>query len=160
MVPIKLGVVSERPAIVKNWGELTADEWFEIAKARAEVFYVEQRIDEQEFDDADRADTTTHFWIADDTEVIAYLRTVVDAEPHFRDARHSFGRVIVRQDHRGEHLAQQLIDEVIARQGGEAMYLHAQAYIVPLYLKYGFVVAGEEYVEAGLPHVMMYRPAP
>lgn len=145
--------------IVKTWAELSTDELFEIVRLRAEVFYVEQRIDEQEFDDADRAPTTRHLWIADRTGVIAYLRTVIDDAPHFRDARHSFGRVIVRQDHRGEKLAQELIDEVMTLQSSEPMYLHAQAYIVPLYLKYGFTVEGDEYVEAGLPHIMMYRPA-
>ena len=144
--------------ITKTWHELTRDEWFEIARLRAEDFYVEQRIDEQEFDDADRAPTTAHVWIADETGPIAYLRTVVDDDPHFRDARHSFGRVVVRRDHRGERLAQKLIDEVIATQGAEPMYLHAQSYIVPLYERYGFAIAGEEYVEAGLPHIMMYRP--
>ena len=151
--------MAESSVISKTWAELTRDEWFEIARLRAEVFYVEQRIDEQEFDDADRAATTSHAWIADETGPIAYLRTVVDDEPQFRDARHSFGRVIVRQDHRGERLAQQLIDGVIASQGAEPMYLHAQSYIVPLYLKYGFTIFGDEYLEAGLPHILMYRPA-
>jgi ElaA protein len=150
--------VPETSVIVASWGELTADEFFEIAKLRAEVFYVEQRIDEQEFDDADRASSTRHLWIADDAGVAAYLRTVIDDDPHFRDARHSFGRVIVRADRRGEGLAQRLIDVVIDRQGAEPMYLHAQAYVVPLYARYGFTIEGDEYIEAGLPHIMMYRP--
>ncbi len=119
--------------IRKTWAELTTDELFEIVKVRTEVFYVEQRIDEQEFDEADRAATTTHLWIIDERGIAAYLRAVVDEEPHFRDARHSFGRVVVRQDRRGERLAQRLIDEVIDQQGAEPMYLHAQSYIVPLY---------------------------
>lgn len=146
--------------IDKAWADLTADEFFEIAALRAEVFYVEQRIDEQEFDAADRAPSTRHLWIADgDDRVVAYLRIVEADEPEFGDARYSFGRVIVRADRRGEGLAQRLIDVVIARVGGFPMVLHAQEYIVPLYAKYGFVIAGDVYVEAGLPHVMMYRPA-
>lgn len=143
---------------VKAWSELSTDEFFEIARLRAEVFYVEQRIDEQEFDDADRAPSTRHLWVADDSGIAAYLRTVVSAEPEFRDARHSFGRVVVRPDRRGEGLAQRLIERVIELDGAQPMLLHAQEYIQPLYARYGFEPHGDVYVEAGLPHVMMYRP--
>jgi ElaA protein len=151
--------VAESSVIRKTWGELTTDELFEIVKLRAEVFYVEQRIDEQEFDDADRAPSTRHLWIADENGVAAYLRSTVDEKPQLRDARHSFGRVIVRADRRGQRLAQSLIDVVLATHTGEPMYLHAQSYVVSLYEKYGFVIDGDQYVEAGLAHTPMYRAA-
>jgi ElaA protein len=144
---------------VKSWSELSIDELYAIVRIRCEVFYVEQRIDEQEFDDRDREPATRHYWIADEAGVAAYLRTIVDPEPGYRDARHSFGRVVVRGDRRGEGLAQKLIHAVLERHEGGALFLHAQEYIAPLYRKYGFESAGEPYVEAGLPHVMMYRPA-
>jgi ElaA protein len=149
---------------VKAWGDLTTDEFFAIAVLRTEVFYVEQRIDEQEFDDADRAPSTLHLWIADGAGVAAYLRATIadEPDPHLvaaglPDARRSFGRVIVRADRRGEGLAQRLIDEVMVRFGDEPMLLHAQEYIQPLYERYGFVAHGEPYVEAGLPHILMFR---
>jgi ElaA protein len=151
--------VADSSVFRRTWGELTTDEFFEIATLRAEVFYVEQRIDEQEFDDADRAPSTRHLWIADQHGVAAYLRSTVDETPQLRDARHSFGRVIVRADRRGERLAQKLIDVVLETHTGEPMYLHAQSYVVRLYEKYGFVVDGDPYVEAGLPHTPMYRAA-
>ncbi|MDM4763747.1 GNAT family N-acetyltransferase [Galbitalea sp. SE-J8] len=159
----------DRSPQVKAWGELTTDEFFAIAVLRAEVFYVEQRIDEQEFDAADRAPSTLHLWIADAAGVAAYLRTTLAAatgaeaaaEPRVPGpprARRSFGRVAVRADRRGEGLAQRLIDEVLARFGDEPMVLHAQEYVQPLYARYGFVAHGEPYVEAGLPHILMFRP--
>ena len=64
----------------------------------------------------------------------------------------------MRQDRRGEGLAQALIEKVVEQVGSEPMYLHAQSYVAPLYARYGFEIAGEEYVEAGLPHIMMFRP--
>ena len=39
------------------------------------------------------------------------------------------------------------------------MMLHAQEYIAPLYAKSGFVAFGDVFVEAGIPHLSMYRSA-
>jgi ElaA protein len=141
----------------KTWAELSTDELYSFLKLRTDVFFVEQRIDEEELDNRDQEPTTEHLWIADDTGCAAYLRIIVDAEPSYRDARHLFGRVAVRADRRGEGLSQLLIAEVMRLYGDQPMLLHAQQYIAPLYAKFGFEPFGELYVEAGLPHVMMYR---
>lgn len=143
--------------VVKPWNTMTADEFFGIVRLRTEVFFVEQRIDEPDFDDADRAPTTLHYWIADERGAAAYLRVVELATPQ-EGARRSFGRVAVRADRRGEGLARALIDEVIAQFGAEPMVIHAQEYVVGLYVDYGFSVVGERYYEAGLPHLVMHRP--
>jgi ElaA protein len=37
------------------------------------------------------------------------------------------------------------------------MLLHSQEYIAPLYAKFGFESFGESYIEAGIPHISMYR---
>ena len=143
----------------RPWSELTSDEVYEFLKLRTDVFFVEQRIDETELDNRDQEPATRHYWISDDTGAAAYLRTLVDAEPEHRDARFLIGRVVVRADRRGEGLAQKLVAEVIDRHGEEPMMLHAQEYIAPLYAKYGFEPFGDVYVEAGIPHLSMYRPA-
>jgi ElaA protein len=48
---------------------------------------------------------------------------------------------------------------VIDRYGTEPMLLHAQAYVAPLYAKFGFEEFGEVFTEAGIQHISMYRPA-
>lgn len=144
--------------ISKRWGEITADEFFDIVRLRTEVFFVEQRIDEPDFDDADRAPTTDHLWLADDRGCAAYLRVVQLAAPEL-GARRSFGRVAVRSDRRGEGLARQLVAEVIDRYGAEPMMIHSQEYVTGLYADYGFEPVGELYDEAGLAHRMMVRPS-
>lgn len=145
--------------IEKSWGELTTTELYSFLKLRTDVFFLEQKIDEEELDDRDREPETRHLWIADEHGTAAYLRVIVDAETSHLDARRLFGRVVVRADRRGEGLAQLLIDRVIERHGHEAMLLHSQEYIAALYARYGFEAFGETYVEAGLPHIMMYRAA-
>lgn len=141
----------------KSWAQLSTDELYAFLKLRTDVFFVEQRIDEEELDNRDQEPTTEHLWIADDVGTTAYLRIIVDDVPTHRDAHRLFGRVAVRPDRRGEGLAQLLIEEVVRLYGGEPMLLHAQQYIAPLYAKFGFEPFGEPYVEASLPHVMMYR---
>jgi len=147
--------------MLRTWGELSLDEFFEIARVRTEVFFLEQRIDEEELDERDREETTEHVWISDDRGVAAYLRVVVDAQPQEgnRDARRLIGRVVTRADRRGQGLARRLIEHVIERHGHEPLALHSQSYIQPLYAALGFEPYGDEYVEAGIPHVSMYRAA-
>lgn len=147
----------ECSVVQKPWGELTPTELYAFLKLRTDVFFVEQRIDEEELDNRDQEPTTEHLWIADDAGTAAYLRVLLDPEPSHRDAHRLFGRVVVRADRRGEGLAQVLVARVLELHGGESMVLHAQEYIAPLYAKFGFEEFGDVYIEAGIPHVSMYR---
>ena len=143
--------------VTKSWGELTTDELYSFLKLRTDVFFVEQKVDEEELDHRDRETTTEHYWITDDQGTAAYLRVLVDPTAEHLDATRVIGRVVVRVDRRGEGLAQVLLREVLARHGSEAMLLHSQVYAAPLYVKVGFVPFGEAYSEAGIAHQSMYR---
>jgi ElaA protein len=143
----------------KQWGELTTFELYSFLKVRTDVFLVEQKVDEEELDYRDLEPTTEHFFIADDAGTAAYLRVLSDESPEHLDAHRIVGRVVVRADRRGEGLANRLVAEVLRLHGSEALLLHAQEYIAPLYAKAGFVAFGEPYLEAGIRHVSMYRPA-
>ena len=144
---------------VKPWSELTTDELYALLKLRTDVFFLEQRINEEELDHRDREPATIHCWIGDAAGTAAYLRVLTTDPPEHRDARRTIGRVVVRGDRRGEGLAQMLMTQALSDLAGEAALLHAQTYIAPLYAKFGFVAFGDEYVEAGIPHLSMYRPA-
>lgn len=147
----------ECSVVAKPWSELTTGELYSFLKLRTDVFFVEQRVDEEELDNRDQEPGTTHYWIADDTGTAAYLRVLENAEPEHRDARHLIGRVVVRADRRGEGLAQTLMSRALADQPGVPLLLHAQQYIAPLYAKFGFEAFGEPYLEATIMHISMYR---
>jgi ElaA protein len=153
----KLTPVPNHSITRKTWPELSTDELFAFLRLRTAVFFVEQRIDEEELDDRDPDPRTEHLWIEDDRGVAAYLRVVLLDEPEYRGARRLPGRVVVRADRRGEGLAKQLLAHVIELHGDEPLLLHSQSYVAPLYESLGFVPFGEEYVEAGIPHISMYR---
>lgn len=147
----------ECSVVAKPWSELTTGELYSFLKLRTDVFFVEQRVDEEELDNRDQEPGTTHYWIADDTGTAAYLRVLENAEPEHRDARHLIGRVVVRADRRGEGLAQTLMSRALADHPDVPLLLHAQQYIAPLYAKFGFEAFGEPYLEATIMHISMYR---
>jgi ElaA protein len=151
--------VLERLPIVKPWSELSTEELYAILKLRTDVFFIEQKIDETELDDRDREPGTVHYWLSSGDVVTAYLRVLLDAEPEHRDAARVIGRVVVHPEHRGAGLAQVLLQRAIDDFADRAMLLHAQDYIVPLYARFGFVSFGPAYLEAGIRHQSMYRPA-
>lgn len=142
--------------VVKRWSGMDRDEVFEMMALRSEVFFVEQRIDEPDFDAADRDESTVHMWIRDVEGIAAYLRVTRLAPPE-RGARTTFGRVAVRANRRRGGLARALIREVLQECGQEPLVIHAQEYVVGLYEDYGFKVVGERFTEAGLAHRTMIR---
>jgi len=142
------------------WADLSLTELYSILKLRTDVFFIEQKIDEEELDWRDADPTTEHWWIAGEGRAItAYLRTIVDAEPEHRDAVRLVGRVVTDPGSRGQGLSSILLQAVIDAYGHEPMLLHAQEYIAPLYAKFGFGAFGDVFVEAGIPHISMYRAA-
>ena len=130
-----------------------------MAVLRSEVFFLEQKIDEEEFDAADRDPTTLHLWIADDEGMAAYLRIVhnPDQAASHDGIADSFGRMVVRKSARGRGLAQLLMARALEIAGDKPLYLHAQDYVTSLYAKFGFERRGELFHEAGIPHVLMVR---
>lgn len=149
--------MSDCSVVHKSWSELTTADLYSFLKLRTDVFFVEQRIDEEELDNRDQEPTTEHLWIVDDAGTAAYLRVLVDIDPTHRDARRIVSRVVVRADRRGEGLAKVLMAQVIRHYGEEALLLHAQHYIAALYSHFDFEEFGGLYVEAGLNHISMYR---
>jgi ElaA protein len=81
-----------------------------------------------------------------------------DAEAKGDTPRRSVGRMVVRADRRGEGLAKVLVGRVIEQHGAEPLVLHSQHYVTPLYASFGFEEVGDVYIEAGIPHITMYRP--
>lgn len=131
-----------------------------ILKLRVDVFVVEQNCPYPEIDGRDVEPTTVHFWCADpDGAPVATARLLVD---ELADGRKVFrvGRVCVRHELRGTGLTRAVMDEVVAVIGDAASVLDAQAHLDSMYARWGYVVDGPRFVEDGIPHVPMRRPAP
>jgi ElaA protein len=131
-----------------------------MAVLRSEVFFFEQKITEEEFDSFDRDPATRHLWCADERGMLGYLRIVHDpssADKH-QGIPDSLGRMVVREDARGQGVAARLMEAALQIVGDKPLFLHAQTYVTSLYAKFGFVEHGDVFDEAGIPHILMMRP--
>ena len=118
---------------------------------RKEVFVKEQSIsEEEEFDEFDAQ--ALHLIVYVDEQPAATGRIWHDGK-----AFH-IGRFAVLKRFRGQKigdLALRLLLYKSFSSGAQAVEISAQTYIVPLYKKFGFKEYGEEYIEAGIPHIAM-----
>ena len=116
---------------------------------REEVFVVEQRVPrEMEWDEHDA--TSRHaLALAADGEAIGTARLLPEGR---------IGRMAVRKPWRGRGvgaaLMRALLDEARAA-GMTGIALHAQTHAAGFYRRFGFSARGEEFDEAGIPHVEM-----
>lgn len=118
---------------------------------RREVFVWEQKVPEEEENDADDL-TATHFVAVAQGEVVGTLR-VIDKPEHIK-----IGRVAVRASFRGQGIARQMIlaaMEEARTSGRDRFYLTAQSDKLGMYEKLGYVAFGPEFEDGGMPHRAM-----
>lgn len=127
---------------------------YAILRLRVDTFIVEQRCPYPELDGRDTEPTARHLWLERDGAPVAYLRLLT--EP---DGRARIGRVVVAPAARGAGLAGELMRAALTRIGERECLLDAQAHLVRLYTGLGFQASGPEFLEDGIPHVPMRRPA-
>lgn len=140
---------------VASFRDLDTTTLYALLKLRVDVFVVEQKCFYPELDGRDPEPGTRHLWLSRDREPIAYLRLLADP-----DGVERIGRVVVAPGERGGGHAGRLMDEALTVIGNRPSILDAQAHLVDFYRRYGYAAQGEEFVEDGIPHVTMTRPAP
>lgn len=141
---------------IKHFNELTANDMYEIAKSRYEVFACEQKIFcENDFDDVDK--NCYHIFSEKDGEIISYARIIPKNFSSYKEA--SIGRVLVLPKYRGNSLARKMIlsciDFIQNTLNEKHIVLSSQEYIKSLYASLGFKKISDTYIEANIPHVKM-----
>jgi len=136
-----------------RFAELTAAELYGLLRLRVDVFVVEQACPYPELDGRDTEPGTVHVWHELDGEVVSCIR-VLDQGP-----TRSIGRVATAGHARGRGLSAQLVAHGISLCAGRTIDIGAQAYLEGWYARFGFVRSGPDYVEDGIPHLPMRRPA-
>jgi len=113
-------------------------------------------INEQGVSEADELDGTDNACI----HLVAYEGETPISTGRIMITRDDFiiGRVATVESHRGRGIAtgvmQALIDACVTM-GGERQILHAQTHARKFYEKLGFTAYGEEFDDAGIPHIAM-----
>lgn len=138
------------PAVhVAAVSELDPVTLYRILRLRTDVFVVEQQCPYPELDGRDLEPDARQLWIEDAGEVVATLRLLRDPDGVAR-----IGRVATAVQSRGAGLAAVLMRRAMELAAGTVV-LDAQAYLEGWYARFGFVRAGEEYLEDGIAHVPM-----
>ena len=140
---------------VKTFSELDAITFFKIAKARIDIFVVEQMCPYPELDDIDIKDTTQHiFSLNEHEELMMYARCY----PNEFDGV-SIGRVIVTERFRGNGhgnlLMKMCLDVCEKTWQGTKIRVSAQSHLQKFYMELGFKVISEVYLEDDIPHIDM-----
>ena len=137
---------------IKHFSELSAEELYEIYKLRVSVFVVEQQCPYQEVDDADRV--AYHLWLQEEGKIVAYAR-VLPQGAVFPEV--SIGRVIAvkRRCGLGSRIVAAALEAAQEKFGAEVVTIEAQTYAKSLYEKAGFCQTSAEFLEDGIPHILM-----
>lgn len=139
---------------VARFAELDAATLYALLRLRVDVFVVEQACAYPELDGRDTEPGTRHLWLTAAGVTTGYLRLLDDPDGVVR-----IGRVVVAPSARGAGVAGRLMAAALAEAGERPAVLDAQAHLARLYERHGFAVTGPEYLEDGIPHVPMARPA-
>ncbi len=141
----------------RYFNELSLKELYDLLQLRSEVFVVEQDCAYQDVDGKDQ--DALHVLGYDDGQLSAYTR-IIEPGAYFDVC--AIGRVVVREPHRGKAygklIMQASMDACRDKYKSDQIKLSAQTYLVPFYNEMGFVEEGEEYLEDGIPHILMTRP--
>ncbi|MBP0021192.1 MAG: GNAT family N-acetyltransferase [Cyanobacteria bacterium SBLK] len=121
---------------------------------RKQVFQDEQNVPlDLEFDGQD--ETAEHFLVYWQGKAIGTARL-----RFLEEQTAKIERLAVLKEARGKNIATQLMEAVLDRarekQAKQAI-ANAQTYIQRLYLKLGFEPMGEQFTEAGIPHIKMVK---
>ena len=151
-----------------NWIETNWDDWdssamFAALRLRSDVFVVEQDCVYPDLDDKDVQCIHLIAMEEDAKHGQSALATARMVPPGVSYAEPSIGRVVTIRTARGGGLGRALMERAIRicqrhwpRQG---IRISAQQYLIRFYEGFGFVCTGEGYLEDGIPHIEMLRPA-
>ncbi len=138
---------------ILKFNELSINELYAILRLRTEVFVVEQNCPYQECDDLDQ--TSIHFFIKNQDEIIAYLRLI----PPTQSSSTKIGRVVVKKSARQKGLGIELMQAAIRyyqnHYTNTPLKISAQQYLDRFYSNLGFKNTGNKYLEDGIPHQEM-----
>jgi len=135
-----------------RFADLDAATLYALLRLRVDVFVVEQHCPYPELDGRDLEAGTVHLWLEHDGGPVSYLRVL--SEP---DGSARIGRVCTARAYRGVGLSARLVQAALDVIGDRRIVLAAQSYLAGFYTRFGFAVAGPEFVEDGIPHLPMRR---
>lgn len=136
--------------VCKRFDELTGKELYELLKARSAIFVVEQNCPYLDMDDVDYE--SIHMFYEEEGKVLAYCRTFVAECGVVK-----IGRVLSAEHGKGlgGRILKTAIEQVKKIYNPQKISIGAQCYAKGYYEREGFKQCSEQYLEDGIPHIMM-----
>jgi ElaA protein len=145
---------------LRRFDALQLSELQYIYMARQKVFAIEQQCAYLDADGLDEKSFHLAAWSSLQAEPLAYARLL---DPGAKYAEASIGRVItsgaVRGIGLGRELVRRAIDQAERLWPRAAIRISAQTRLEVFYVGFGFVRVGASYLEDGIDHTEMLRPA-
>jgi len=134
---------------------MSAHDFYEIAKLRQQIFIVEQSCI---FSDLDELDPITHHLFAlYKGNAIAYSRVL---PPHKSKDPVYLSRICIDIHYRkhglGNALVKKALDHIQKNFPEKEVVISAQSYLENFYEQFGFKRIGKPYLEDGIPHIAMH----
>jgi predicted GNAT family N-acyltransferase len=124
------------------------DDHTQLKNIREKVFIQEQKVTpELEWDGMD--ENAMHFLVFKDEEAIGCARAVVIKNYM------QLGRMAVLKEYRGQGIGSALLEKAIVTailNQISSIHISAQCYAIDFYLKFGFEVTSDIYLDAEIPH--------
>ena len=126
---------------------------YAVWKLRQDVFVVEQECPYPDLDGRDHEAGTRHVVLRDGDLVVGYARVLDDATTW------RIGRVVLAPAVRGRGLAEVVMETALQVCPDRDVLVDAQVPLARWYESLGFTADGPEFLEDGIPHLPMRRPA-
>ena len=138
--------------VSKFFWELTTEELYEILKVRTKIFIVEQNYPYLDPDGMDYQ--SLHVFYEENGQVLAYLRAFRKDEEMVQ-----MGRVLSAEHGKGYggKILTEGLDQIRQKMNPKRIYIEAQCYATRFYEREGFRICSEEFLEDGIPHVIMIK---
>ena len=139
----------------KEFNELALEELYLILKIRQEVFILEQKCFYLDCDDLDQK--SIHFLGYRSGFLVCYMRVFNNKKVN----TWVLGRILVSKKYRNLGLGIDLMNKVLEflsyDKSNYFLEMSAQTYLINFYKKFNFKIEGDEYLDAGVPHVKMIK---
>ena len=163
--------------VIRTFAQLQAEELYGILQLRSRAFVVEQECVFLDPDGVDTLPETLHIFyprpastMADthgaafgrDLAPWAYARLLpadVPDGPAARPGARSISRVVTLPEARGQGWSRRLLADIVDAWSNSPLTLNAQSHLEGLYGSFGFAPNGPRFLEDGIEHTPMERPA-
>ncbi len=137
--------------MTKKW--YYGSEGFALSKPLREEVFVGEQLFPAHLEADDYEDKAWHYIVEENGETVATGRLI-----RLNEGVYKLGRIAVKKNMRGLKLGSDVTSSLIAKAkelGADIIKISGQTHAVPFYEKFGFAVAGPEFMEENLPHVDM-----